>query len=191
MKKIAIRELLIVLTVFLMGSEAVNGQILKSFEGEVFGGITVPLSNAYGMNKNSGGEIGFEVRYNFAKLPVDVGLQWKWTSSCYTFQDPIVGPGGGYQELDATYQTKGLFLYGDYNFRRGKKVCPFLGVGLGYGVNNTLDFPLYEVDRNTAVFAPRAGVELWHFLRLTANMNISRNCFHNATLSVGFVLGGK
>lgn len=38
---------------------------------------------------------------------------------------------------------------------------------------------------------PRAGVELFYHIRLTAHCMIVRHGFHTAALTIGFVIGGR
>lgn len=44
--------------------------------------------------------------------------------------------------------------------------------------------------RETFMVVPRVGVELWRHLRFTLAANISCKYFHNASLTVGYVIGG-
>lgn len=170
-----------------------NAQVydVQRVEGGVFGGLSVPLGDFHKSNKDVGGGFGLELRYNYPTLPLDFGVQLALTTAKYngTAYDDYYVDGFKYDQSNRTYFVMALC---DWNFRQGRMVNPFVGMGIGGGMNDTVGDDYYHVSRHaTAVFMPRFGVELFHHVRFTLASHVSRKGFHNVQLNVGLTLGGR
>lgn len=159
---------------------------VRHIEFELHGGVCLPFSSMQQANRSGGPVLGMELRYNFSRLPLDVGLTVDFTNAYYN------GKGEALKDYEQQNRTSFIGITSDWNFGQGATVNPFVGMGLGYGIHDTLldDINTTNDGNNTVMFAPRAGVELWRHLRLTLAANLSCKYFHNMSLTVGLVLGG-
>lgn len=161
-------------------------QGVRPIEFEMHVGATRPLGSIYGSKKNFGPALGMELRYNFRDSPFDAGFAIDITTAVH------YGEGWVPDEWAQSNRTAVIGFMGDYNFRQGDKVNPFVGMGWGLALHDALIDVIDETnDRNTtAMIIPRVGVELWRHLRLTLAANLSCKYFNNMSLTVGFVIGG-
>ncbi len=178
---------LAIATVCFISAEAQNGssQPVKDVEGEVSLGF-----NAAGQNiadKNIVGlNLGLEMRANFER-PFDLGVRF---DQSFNYAD------AGICEVRTRSTT--LQLVGDWNFRRGSNVAPFIGLGIGYlGGSIDCDYPLESTvsddtfnNVRTFVVTPRVGIEFFNRMRLTASYAISHSDYCNFRLSLGICIGG-
>lgn len=80
-----------------------------------------------------------------------------------------------------------------YNFRQGRKVNPFAGLGLGVSFYSTdgHDFTHpYPTDGRAVNFIPKFRVELFSWVRFTGYGVIVRKGYNVIGLSVGLTIGG-
>ncbi len=149
-------------------------------------------------------DISEELRYNFRRKPFHLALRIHSTLVDHT---EVVE--------DATYHSEhrydntlfGLSLLSDYNFRRGSKVNPFVGAGVGLDIfdyKETVEIyerrgdewyyydynPLRGGSRGGALFTVRGGVELFHHLRFTAEARIATHGQHTLLIGIGGHFGG-
>lgn len=184
------RILLILVCLYcIASSHAVEPRLAQQFEFEIRGGLTMPLGGYHGGDNDVGLSLGLELRYNTEEQPWDCGafLQLDAASRNFYSQNR---PGS------VGVQTNRIWAYGitgDYNFRQGYRVNPFVGMGVGIASLDQEGDSKYKniTSTETFVFMPRAGVELFHHIRLTAHCMIVRHGFHTAALSIGFVIGGR
>lgn len=160
---------------------------VRPIEYEMHLGASQPLgSKIAGTDRDFGATIGCELRYNFKDSPFDVGVTIDVTTAWYNWMLD--------EEYDCTQSNRTVFygVTGDYNFGQGRAVNPFVGLGLGVGSHLAILDELDDTNdgRTTAMIMPRVGVELWRHLRLTLAANLSCKYYHNATLTVGYVIGG-
>lgn len=171
-------------------------QEVQPFEGEICGGITYPTASWEsndGIMSDNGSKIGYEIgiegRYNFKRLPLDVGL--RIDNSAAHRKDMGhewggQGSSGRYYDRTASWRTTCIAAVCDYNFYDQSSTTFFAGLGLGAGY-------LYDggnEDIYRAVFIPRIGVEVSQFLRFTLDAHISKKYFNTVGLSLGLVVGG-
>lgn len=159
---------------------------VRPVEFEMHAGTSRPLGSLDGTERSFGAAIGMELRYNLKNSPFDVGLALDITTALYKWKP---------DEYDRHQSNRTAFigLTGDYNFRQGGKVNPFVGMGLGVGVHDALVDVIDETNDHTATFptvSPRVGVELWRHLRLTLATNITCKKYNNISFTVGYVIGG-
>ncbi|MDO5571145.1 MAG: hypothetical protein Q4F97_06725 [Bacteroidales bacterium] len=163
----------------------------------MFFGFTEPLGKFHDTNNKLGGALGLELRYNLRELPIDLGFQINITSAVH--ETPIHlensegnSSWGEYYYAEQSNRTLGLALIGDWNFRQGRRVNPFIGAGVGWASHDLLnDCVYYDGDGEAKpLFIPRVGVEFFRHLRITLASNISRKGYNNLQLTVGLVFGG-
>ncbi len=152
---------------------------VKGFEFEVKCGATFPLEKVFG-NNGFGSGMGIEARWNMQEVPLDFGLEMNLAVACSKKED--------------NRNTRRLFSIAtitDYNFMRGKRFSPFVGMGLGMGNCNVVyGSHNYDNEGNCCMLLMRAGVEMFHHLRLTLDTRIAKKGYSQIGLSLGFVFGG-
>ncbi len=160
---------------------------VQRFEGEIFGGLTLPLESYHNSTSQVSGTFGIEGRFNVPGTSWDCGLMAGLTTARH-----------GYSNLfDDNYdrwqnnRTLSLAAVGHYNFRQGKKINPFLGCALGAAFNDVVGDRYFPTKGTSMLFAPRIGVELVHHIRVTGQINVCRKGYNNFSLAIGFVLGGR
>lgn len=158
--------------------------VVQKFEGEAFFGFSIPVGGYHGGTSQISGAMGLEGRYNFKGTPWDCGVQLGLYSARRGYKSTY--------DLWQNNRTLALFtIVGDYNFRQGKKVNPFVGSSIGFASNDVVGDDLFPSSGTSFLFAPRVGVELVHHIRLTGQLNICRVGYNNFSLSIGVVLGGR
>ena len=140
--------------------KAQESQPVKRFEIEAKAGATFPVDKFVG-SKKLGPQFGLEGRWNFDK-PFDVGLEVYMGSAIRDYE--------GHTLSNRIFSF--LSVYGDYNFNRGNKVAPFVGVGIGDVQCNVIQGSEGREGMSLMV-VPRVGVELWNHLRLTADLRLT------------------
>ncbi len=143
----------------------------------------------------------FELRYNLRKLPIHIGLRFH--SGLFEGERRSI-EGEWYIERRHSVSQNGLSVVSDYNFKRGRPINPFVGLGVGLDI---LDY--YEdVTKNHlttqesyanlgsgfslggALFSLRGGVELAHHLRFTAEVRLATHGHHSFLVGIGGHFGG-
>lgn len=186
MKKI-ISFVLVVLINTVVAYGQSNHSIVQMLEGEVRAGFTTPLGGYHTGKSQISASLGLEGRYNFKGTPWDCGLMLD-LSTAYRGYNHL------YEEGNDRWQsnrTLALALTGDYNFRQGKKVNPFIGTGIGVAFNDVVGDKYFPSKGTSMYFAPRAGVELFYHLRISAQFNLCRKGYNNMSVNLSFVLGGR
>ena len=126
--------------------------------------------------ESTAGEIGLlssvELRYNLRSVPMDVGVM------------SMMDIRGGDCELcNGSWENNLSFLaVTDYNFRRGKRVSYFAGVGVGV--------TFYNVDTTKLCVMPRVGMEFFNRMRLTMAYMVGPNAKNTLNLTLGVAIGG-
>jgi opacity protein-like surface antigen len=126
--------------------------------------------------ESTAGEIGLlssvELRYNFRSVPMDVGVM-----------SMLDIRGGDCELCNGSWENNLSFLaVADYNFRRGKRVSYFAGVGVGA--------TFYDANTTKLCFMPRVGMEFFNRLRLTMAYMAGPNAKNTLNLTLGVAIGG-
>lgn len=150
---------------------------VKSFELEVALGATFPIDKYVG-NNQLGPALSLEGRYNFNQVPFDLGLEIYMGSTARRFEDS-----------NLSNRIASVSLFSDYNFMRGSKIFPFIGVGIGYASCDVVQGS-YGDDAKKVLVTPRLGVELFRHLRLTCYSRLCMKGYNNFGVSVGYAFGG-
>lgn len=166
-----------------------NNSIIRLVELEL--GMGPNFGNTYnGARAEIGSHILSEIRLNLNRVPVDVGLRFaigsfsrKGTSSYF------------YSHI---LRHKTLTTYADYNYRKCRNVNLFGGVGVGFSfIDNEYKSTIGTGPANhstlicrSAVLSPRAGVEFFNRIRLTAEYKLMKKEYATFGINLGFVFGG-
>ena len=164
-----------------------NHNLVQKLEGEVRAGFTTPLGGYHTGKSQVSAALGLEGRYNFKGTPWDCGLMLDLSTARRGFNHL-------YDEGDDRWQgnrTLSLALTGDYNFRQGTKINPFIGTGIGVAFNDVVGDKYFPTKGTSMFFSPRVGVEFLYHLRISAQCNLSRKGFNNLGVSLGLILGGR
>ena len=81
-------------------------------------------------------------------------------------------------------RTISLLAVSDYNFSRGSKFSPFIGVGMGVG---RCEVVIGDNEKHTRFcVAPRLGFLAFHHLRFTLDAHITKKTYSHVGASVGY-----
>ncbi|MDE5809897.1 MAG: porin family protein [Muribaculaceae bacterium] len=160
---------------------------VSRIEVEVKGGTNIPFK-AIHYGSKAGLTLGVDARYNLKDQPFDVGVSflanWAQGEGTHTFDDGISLP------YSCSHRTLAGLITGGYNLRRGYKVNPYAGVGIGIGGTSIgEDWILHDAVK--AVFVPKIGVELLYNFRLEISTVVTRNHFNSLNFTLGLVFGGR
>ena len=192
------RYTLIIIAMALCATCLYASDDMRRWEGEVFAGpnIGIGKSEYYGYYSHIedshpliGYSLGIEARYNFEKLPLDVGLRFAFSKTGYNEEWKSPGDiSSGYEAFDywskEYYNSFALAAVGDWKFNLGKNVTPFAGAGIGVAFN---EFSNSIV--NKPFIMPRVGIGVKDFLRVSLSANFSDMAHNNMALTVGYLFG--
>ncbi len=162
------------------------------FEAEIFFGLGTGFKY-HGVYADGAETLGLELRGNIKNTGWDVGAFLRFDGTGYDFKNQMPPID---LDINAEYdysQSNNAFTIGvvsDYNFRQGRKVNPFAGLGVGCSIYSTPYWRPYETDGCTLSFIPRFGVELFSWVRFTGYAFILRNGYNTVGVSVGLTIGG-
>lgn len=161
--------------------------LVQMFEGEFRAGFTTPLG-AYHTGKSQVSlSLGLEGRYNFRDSPWDCGLMLDLSTARRGYEHLYNDDFDRWQNN----RTLALALTGDYNFRQGTKVNPFVGTALGVAFNDVAGDKYFPSKGTSMLFSPRVGVEFLYHFRITTQFNLSRKGYNNLSITLGVTLGGR
>lgn len=162
-------------------------RIVQMMEGEIRAGMTIPLGGYHDGKQLLSAALGIEGRYNFKGTPWDCGLMLDISTARRGYNYL-------YDEGNDSWQsnrTVALAVTGDYNFRQGTKINPFVGAALGIASNDVVGDQYFPAKGTSMIFAPRAGVEFLSHIRLMTQLNVCRKGYNNLSLTLGFVIGSR
>lgn len=192
MNKFLLSVLMFVLATITANAQNKNGIPVKNWETELRIGGTLPLSGNNNSTALLGPALGAEVRYNKDDSPFSFGAKMELTVASKDIQKYILTmPEQEEETIEMGYRTINFSALCDYNFRQGHNVNPFIGLGLGMGIQHEYKDGFYEEKGHTALIAtPRVGVELFRHLRVTCNATITKKNYSNIGITLGYVFGG-
>ncbi len=165
-------------------------------EGDHHVQVEAGMDMCYGMPKfrdmTSKVKFGFygEARYRFSGCPVDVGA---YVSRDFTCRD-LNGC-----RIDFCHTN--VMLTADYNYRLGRFVTAFGGVGIGevtaMDISDNAEIVTYAFGYSVAqsgpsakfAFMPRVGITAWNILRLTVGYKVQGTLNSHGFVSLGLTLG--
>ena len=143
---------------------------IRAFELELAGGIVSPTEKLSFDKNNLGWTALGELRYNFKRLPLDLGVHVDgalFNREGQRLNDP--------ESLKGIATAKFTSITGlgvvDVNLLRTKAFSIFFGCGVGYGMllsDLTAIHNVQEIDqKGSFCVMPRAGIELFRHIRAT------------------------
>ena len=163
------------------------------FETELFLGPSIGY-NYHGVGSDGGAAFGLEMRGNLSNSPWSVGGFLRYDLVGYTFNYHSTTADEQYLDNTLTNNIVSIGAMTEFNFRQGRKVNPFAGLGLGlafYSSGGSEAEHPYDTDGTSAIFIPRIGVELWGWVRFTAYTVLLRKGYNATGITVGVTFGGK
>lgn len=164
-----------------------NPKIVQKMEVEARAGLTTPLGDYHTGKPQISASLGLEGRYNFKGTPWDCGIMLDLSTARRGYEHLY---NDGYDRWQSN-RTLALALTGDYNFRQGTKINPFIGTAIGVAFNDVVGDKYFPSKGTSMLFSPRVGVELFYHLRISAQFNICRKGYNNFSLALGLTLGGR
>jgi len=177
----------LILLILLANSTAVFGQkhIVGKMEFELFGGISSPVESYHGADPKIAQMAGVAYRYNIPNTNWDVGATFQMEIPSYDFLHD------GNRNTFQKNRTITLQATCNYNFKQGKKINPFVGIGVGWANNEVIPSYKYVYTKgNTIGIVPKVGVEFLSCVRLTGYAQISRRGYNSIGASLGITVGG-
>lgn len=164
-----------------------------AMEVELGAGMTFGTSKlgSAGFDGTKIGETGFiEIRYNFEKVPVDLGLHIGGT---------IFGRTMNETREKLNFPSGNFMVTSDYNFRSwNPDYVLFAGMGVGFAkIGNSAQIEYLgnggyadNGPGGSVCFMPRIGIELWRYLRLTFSYVAEERANNHFSLTIGIALCG-
>lgn len=161
-----------------------NDNLVEPFETEFRAGYASPFISSNAKFKCSdGASFGWEARLNLETAPVDFGIAYDDVRLNFSSKSG--------EESSPDCRVYAYQAVSHVNFRRGAFINPFAGISLGVAELKNKGFDNYRSHYVLPVFSIRAGLEIWHHLRIMASVQTSRIPFNNFQITVGIVLGGR
>lgn len=156
---------------------------VAAVEGQLSVGWVTAANHISNFGKSyQGVEADIEVRYNFAKFPIDIGLNF--TACTFNRGERY----GNYAQLNK-FASRTIMATSHYNFMQKRNISPFAGIGVGVAwCDITKDG---HSDGVYPAFAPLLGVEFYEFIRLNISYKIYEKANNHLVVGVGFVIGGR
>lgn len=158
---------------------------VQKFEGELSFGFTTPIGAFHAGSPEISLLLGLELRRNIKNTPFDAGIMLQLSGASRGNFNHGQKP---YRQNNRTLAFAPTF---HYNFQQGHKINPFAGCAVGIAHNDVVGNVVYPGSYTSLIFAPRFGVEFFHFLRISGEFNVTRKGYHNFALYLGLVLGGR
>ena len=165
---------------------------LKTLEFEPSVAFTVPMFNGEGMYRDWAiASLAVELRKNFSDIPMDAGIELAISANLHRWHEPEKQP--GLLQHGLGLRTMSICAVADYNYYENKTLQLFAGGGIGIGqrIQSYPGFiPYGDVPVIGLCVNPRAGIELWDFLRLTTELRLTSKLFCSYSLRLGISFGG-
>jgi len=172
MKKITIALLALIVSLPLYAQRKEQGY--GKFDFEI--GFDVPLAapQVEDYNNRLIPFLYFEGRWQLDRQPIDIGFHVGVSS----IQRRYKGMNEG------NYRAMPLLLIADWQFGRGKRFNPYVGMGAGVSLNDILP----STYKGTTSFAlnPRVGVRCFKFMDVSAGWLITRREYSRLYANLGF-----
>lgn len=159
---------------------------VQKMEVELRAGLTTPLGDYHTGKSQTSASLGLEGRYNFRGTPWDCGIMLDLSTARRGYEHLY---NDGYDRWQSN-RTLSFALTGDYNFRQGTKINPFVGTAVGVAYNDVVGDKYFPSNGISMVFSPRIGVEFFYHLRISAQLNLCRKGYNNLSVNLGLTFGG-
>lgn len=171
--------------IFFLFSITFYAQDIKRYEGEAYLGLTSPLGNYHQGKAIVGPELGLEIRCNLPYSKWDYGILANVSTSVYELDGDTLSE----WYWEQSNRSINIMSVCDYNFRQESKFNPYIGLGVGISLYDTINEVVYDESGVAAVFRPRIGIELFRHLRIGAYANIIKHGFNNIGVKISGVIG--
>lgn len=157
-----------------------------------------------------GAGLQLELRYHVGQTPIDIGLygnlsavprvhRTNFSSVVYNENHEPIGTVEGYSEGDVGFGAVNAMVTIGYNHQLGRHCEAFIGAGVGICSYNEgskweklyddgLIISTEEHGGTSLAFMPRAGIQMFDHLRLTAGYKFQEKGNRHAFVSVGFII---
>ncbi len=152
-----------------------NRNNVQMIEGEVRSGLTMPLGGYHTGESQISATLAVEGRYNFKESPWDCGIMLDLSTARRGYEHLYHD---GYDRWQNN-RTLGLALTGNYNFRQGTKINPFVGTAIGVAFNDVVGDKYFPSKGTSMLLSPRLGVEFLYHLRIATQFNLCRKGYNN------------
>ena len=128
----------------------------------------------------------FEMRFNLRNLPLDAGFRLEFTQYEMRYEGDIE---------DYNFGPLSLMGVANYSFRRGCKINPYAGLGIGIfgnfalgGCDDCFEMTKNDVDGVGFAFAPQVGVKFLDRINLSVGYTFTSEAksWQHATLRLGY-----
>ena len=150
-------------------------------------GLVRPIGNFHNGQRQTSGDLDLEFRKNVSETNWDCGLSLNVSTAVYKYTESTKPD--WYEEQ--SNRSVNIMAVGDYNFKQGSWVNPYIGMGMGYSICEPVTGFVYDEWGTSMVIKPRVGVELFSHLRLGLFTTITKTGYSNWGFSVGGVIGGR
>lgn len=174
-------------------------RVVRAFEIELAGGIVTPTEKLHFDKNHLGWNAQAELRYNFKRLPLDLGLHVD--GALFKRDGQVMDTPEDLKQIAKAKFTSitGLGVI-DLNFLRSKGFSIFVGCGAGYAMllNDIRAIEkVKDIDKyGCFCVMPRVGIELFHHVRATfyyKHFTVDKGAGINQDhfgASIGIVFGG-
>lgn len=155
---------------------------VAAIEADINVGIATAANkiDMYGRTRQ-GIDANIELRYNFATAPVDLGIYY---SICTIPRGESVGNAA--KSYD--FNSMNLLLTSDYNFYQGRRVSPFVGLGMGVAWSE-INADGTSHGTHFAIM-PRVGIEIASRLRISLAYKAFDRANNHLVVGIGIAFGG-
>lgn len=166
---------IIITVISLMCSFAMSAQERTYGRFDFEAGFEVPLLAASHSEKTNGIVPGFHIegRWQLEMQPIDVGFH--------------VGLSVIKRKFDSdheNYRTVPIMAVADYQFGRGKKFNPYVGLGAGVSMNTIVNHA--GSDKPSFIIAPRIGIRCFKFLNIAIGYQFTQKDYSRLYCNIGF-----
>jgi outer membrane protein W len=175
MRKAILMAVVAVMTA--MGANAQEKKEYGNFDFEI--GFTTPVAAA--VHKGTTNDIVpfvyLEGRWQLKQQPVDVGFQMGLSVVKRKFDV------GG----ENSYRTFPVLAIADWQFGRGKKINPYVGLGMGMAETTIVnDLSTWNTEKWSFAASPRVGVRFFKFANISAGWLLTRKDYSRVYCNLGF-----
>lgn len=166
-------------------------QPIQVIEGgcDVFTPIAVG-GNLGGKQTSVGTGIRASLRYNFPKSKWDIGISYQYSIMTRVLEcAQFPASNETFLNRDCRFENSTLYLTSGYNFKQRGKINPYISLGIGIS-SHSCNISGINTSISPAII-PEVGVEIFHGMRLNFKYAITRRCFNQIELGVGFAIGGR
>lgn len=146
-------------------------------------GMNAPMGGYHSCDAKVGLSGNLELKYDFENNPWKCGLFYHIDKIRRTLPAQLVADSDADRRLRNRVISFGFL--GEYNFRKGKNVNPFVSFAVGVAECKTKSDYRFASNSWTSAFMPRAGVEFVDLISLSAFASITRRGYNTYGIALG------